>query len=52
MKIDQIVRTRRKTFALIVQRDGSLLVRAPLRATEQQIQELVQKKEKWIKAKQ
>ena len=52
MKIDQIVRTRRKTFALIVQRDGSLLVRAPLRATEQQIQELVQKKEKWIKGKQ
>ncbi len=52
MKIDQIVRTRRKTFALIIQRDGSLMVRAPLRATNVQIQELVQKKEKWIKAKQ
>ena len=52
MKIDQIVRTRRKTFALIVQRDGSLVVRAPLRASDQQIRELVRKKEKWIIAKQ
>jgi len=52
MKIDQIVRTRRKTIALIVQRDGSLVVRAPLRASDKQISELVQKKEKWIVAKQ
>ncbi len=52
MKIDQIIRTRRKTFALIVQRDGSLVVRAPLRASNRQIQELVQKKEKWIMDKQ
>jgi REP element-mobilizing transposase RayT len=33
----QIVRTRRKTIALIVQRDGTLLVRAPLRTSERQI---------------
>jgi len=52
MKIDQIISSRRKTFALIVQRDGSLVVRAPLRASDKQIQELVQKKQKWIKAKQ
>jgi len=52
MKIDQIIRTRRKTFALIVQRDGSLVVRAPLRASDKQIGDLVQEKEKWIIAKQ
>jgi predicted metal-dependent hydrolase len=52
MKIDQIVRSRRKSFALIIQRDGSLVVRAPLRASDRQIRELVQKKEKWIIAKQ
>jgi predicted metal-dependent hydrolase len=52
MNIDQIVRTQRKSFALIVQRDGSLVVRAPLRASDRQIRELVQKKEKWIIAKQ
>lgn len=52
MMIDQIIRTRRKSFALIVQRDGSLVVRAPLRASNEQIQELVKKKENWIKAKQ
>jgi hypothetical protein len=52
MKIDQIIRTRRKTFALIVERDGSLLVRAPLRASDKQVRELVQKKEKWITTKQ
>jgi predicted metal-dependent hydrolase len=52
VKIDQIVRSRRKTFALIVQRDGSLVVRAPLRASDKQIREMVQKKEKWIIAKQ
>lgn len=52
MKIDQVIRSQRKTFALIVQRDGSLVVRAPLRASDRQIRELVQKKEKWITAKQ
>jgi hypothetical protein len=52
MKIDQIIRSRRKTFALIVQKDGSLVVRAPLRASDKQIQELAQNKAKWIVAKQ
>ena len=49
---DQIIRSRRKTIALIVRGDGSLLVRAPLRASDEQIAGLVRKKERWIKAKQ
>jgi predicted metal-dependent hydrolase len=52
MKIDQIIRTRRKTIAIIVHRDGALIVRAPLKASTRQIQELVMKKEDWIRSKQ
>ncbi|MDR3577334.1 MAG: SprT family zinc-dependent metalloprotease [Anaerolineaceae bacterium] len=52
MNIDQIIRTRRKTIALIVHRDGTLVVRAPLKASTRQIQELVEKKAGWIRSKQ
>ncbi|MBI5933840.1 MAG: M48 family metallopeptidase [Chloroflexi bacterium] len=50
--IDQLIRTKRKSIALIVQRDGSLIVRAPLRASEKQIQAFVTKKASWILSKQ
>lgn len=52
MEIAQIIRTRRKTVALIIQRDGSLLVRAPIGFSDRMIMELVRKKEKWIRGKQ
>jgi hypothetical protein len=52
MKIDQIIRTKRRTYALIVKRDGSLVVRAPKHATQEQIQTLVSQKERWIISKQ
>jgi predicted metal-dependent hydrolase len=47
-----VIRSRRKTFALEVRRDGSLVVRAPLRATNLQVETLVREKEAWIRAKQ
>ncbi len=49
---DQIIRTKRKTIALIVERDGRLIVRAPLRAREETINTFIQRKEKWILKKQ
>ncbi len=52
MPIDEIVRTNRKTIALIVQRDGRLVVRAPAKAKDDAIRALVEKKAEWIKAKQ
>lgn len=52
LKIDELIRSRRKTIALIVQPDGRLVVRAPLRATLAQIHALVGQKEAWIRAKQ
>ena len=51
IKIDQIIRTRRKTIALIVKRDATLVVRAPLHASDAQIMEMVRKKADWIRGK-
>ena len=52
VEITQVIRTHRKTIALIVQRDGRLVVRAPIRASDQAIRRLVESKEDWIRAKQ
>lgn len=52
MKIDQIIRTRRKSIALIIRRDGSLIIRAPLRTSDEEIRVFVQKKAGWIQKKQ
>ncbi len=52
MKIDRLIRSKRKTIALIVQLDGSLVVRAPLFARDEQIQAFIKKKTDWIRARQ
>jgi predicted metal-dependent hydrolase len=46
--VDQIIRSKRKTIALIVKPDGSLIVRAPLRVSRKSIQEFVEKNRGWI----
>jgi predicted metal-dependent hydrolase len=48
VEIDQLIRTKRKTIALIVRPDGSLLVRAPLRASNKSIREFVSKNTGWV----
>jgi len=48
----KIIRSRRKTIALIVQADGSVVVRAPQRVTNRQIAEIVAEKAEWIRARQ
>ena len=52
MKIDQIIHSKRRTIALIVDRDGRLIVRAPLRASQKQILLFVEQKRDWIRSKQ
>jgi hypothetical protein len=52
IKIDQIIRSKRRTISLEVIRDGSLIVRAPIITTRGQIDELVKSKEPWIRVKQ
>ena len=49
---DKITRTKRRTIALIVERDGRLIVRAPRRASSEDIEKLIAQKEKWIRSKQ
>lgn len=49
VSIDQLIRSKRKTISLIIQRDGLLIVRAPLHVSEKAIRELVAQKEKWIR---
>ena len=52
IQIDKLVRSKRKTLSLIVETDGTLTVRAPLRMKEVDIRRFIQAKEKWIKRKQ
>ena len=46
--IDKLIRSKRKTIAIIVQRDGKVLVRAPLKAPESLIRQFVESKSGWI----
>jgi predicted metal-dependent hydrolase len=48
INIDKIVRTDRKTLALVMSGDGRLSVRAPHKATLQEITLFVQNHKKWI----
>lgn len=51
IEVNEIVRSKRKTLALIVKPDGSVIVRAPLRATQKLIREFVASNAKWIEKK-
>jgi len=52
INIDEVIRTKRRSIALIVERDGRLVVRAPTRVKDEKILEFVNQKEKWILNKQ
>jgi predicted metal-dependent hydrolase len=52
IEIDQIIRSKRKTLAVIIKNDGSLIVRAPMRTSDQRIKEFVEEHHLWIEKKQ
>lgn len=52
IEINKLVRSKRKTLALIVEPDGRLTVRAPMRMKDAEIRQFVKKKEEWIERKQ
>lgn len=52
IRIDKIIRSRRRTIALEIARDASLIVRAPFRTPLDFIEKVVFKKRFWIKEKQ
>jgi predicted metal-dependent hydrolase len=47
-QIDKLIRAKRRTIAIIIERDGSLTVRAPLRASQSLILQFIHEKEDWI----
>lgn len=51
-KNKEIIRSHRKTIAIIVNRDGQVIVRAPNHASNAQIQRFLDQKVDWIKQKQ
>jgi len=48
IEINKLVRSNRRTIALVVERDGSLTVRAPRRAVLAAIQSFILEKQDWI----
>jgi len=50
--IDKIIHSTRRTISLIIQPDGTLTVRAPLRMSESRIHEFVENHANWIHRKQ
>jgi len=52
IEINKLVRSKRKTLSLIVETDGSLTVRAPLRIKDADIWRFIEIKSEWIKRKQ
>jgi len=49
--VDRIIRSKRRTVALIVENDGSVTVRAPMRMPEISILEFVEKHVNWVEKK-
>jgi predicted metal-dependent hydrolase len=52
IKIDKIIRSKRKSIALVVTADAKLVVRAPFRTSSGYIESLVRQKIQWITEKQ
>jgi hypothetical protein len=50
--IHRLIRSRRRSLSLIVERDGSLTVRAPQHLSQAEIDRFVQAKSDWIRRKQ
>ena len=49
--VDQIIRSKRRTIAIIVHRDGKVIVRAPLKTPERLIRAFIESKSGWIDEK-
>jgi predicted metal-dependent hydrolase len=47
-KIDKLVRSKRKTFSIEISKNAELIVRVPIRATDEYINNLIKDKADWI----
>lgn len=50
--VNRMIRSKRRTVALIVERDGSVTVRAPMKMSTMAIEDFVHKHAEWVKRKQ
>lgn len=50
--VNRLIRSKRRTIALIVERDGSVTVRAPMKMSAKLIEEFVVKHADWVEKKQ
>ena len=48
IQVCQVIRSRRRTFALVVKPDGSLIIRVPWHASAKSIQQFVEQNANWI----
>jgi len=51
MKIHRLVRTRRKSLALVITEDAQLVIRAPRRLPQSYIDRFIEQKRRWIEKK-
>lgn len=51
IQVDRLVRSKRRTIAIEIDMDGSLVVRAPLHASQDEIDALLLQRKEWIKGK-
>ncbi len=51
IKIDKIIRSKRKSISIVITQGGDLIVNAPLGVNERRILEVVEKHSKWIEEK-
>lgn len=49
IEVKEIIRSKRKTLALEINKNGELIVRAPIKAKEEIIAKLIKEKSRWIK---
>ena len=47
----EIIKSRRKTIALVIDHDGELIVRAPFYATQKDVMYFIQEKQEWLEQK-
>jgi len=50
-QIDKIIRSKRKSIAIIIDMDGKVIVRAPYKASTKQINNFINDKKDWIRSK-
>jgi predicted metal-dependent hydrolase len=52
IEIDELVRSRRRTISIIIDKDAKIIVRAPLKVSEKEIFNFINDKKGWIRKKQ